>query len=367
MDIIKIMIAAGGTGGHLFPAVAVAEQLQRITNDSCEFHFIGTSGKIEARVVPALGHRLHTIKLSGITKSLKTLAVPFQVIGATVKCTRIIKEQKISAVIAAGAYLSYPPGIAASMEKIPLILMESNVNPGKSIKMLSKKATRIVTAFDESKEYFLSNVQEKIICLGNPVRGDILNPPTKEEARSILNIPQNKKLIFIFGGSLGARSINQAVASNIDNLDKMGIDIIWQTGRNYPATANLPKSISQMQFVDNMALYYAAADLVVARSGATTVAELCIAGKPSVLVPLPSASNNEQAHNAKILQNNNAAITVLDNEIENKLIDIINQLINDDDKMLLMGLNAKKLAKPNAAFETAKEVLKIIEQKRNGK
>lgn len=365
---IKIMVAAGGTGGHLFPAVAVAEQLSILTDNKCEFHFIGTENKIEARVVPQLGHTLHKIKLGGITKSIKTLFVPFQVLGAVLKCRKIILDNDVKAVIAAGAYLSYPPGVAAAMEKIPLILMESNVNPGKSIRMLSTRASRIITAFDESKEYFSERLTSKLRPYGNPVRGGILNMPTQIEAKTKLNIPEDKKLIFIFGGSLGARSINNAVANNIEYLASSGYYIIWQTGKNYNYDKALPENIRSMQFIDDMALCYAASDLVIARSGATTVAEICIAGKASVLVPLPSASNNEQAHNAKILQNKNAAITVLDNEIDKALPKLINELFSSDTKLLEMGQAAKSLAKPDAARLAAIEILNLINyDAKNGK
>lgn len=354
------MIAAGGTGGHLFPAVAVAEQLQILTDGNCDFHFIGTKDRIEARVVPELGHTLHAISLGGITKSIKTLAVPLQVIGAVLKCRKIINDQDISAVLAAGAYLSYPPGIAAAMERIPLVLMESNVNPGKSIRMLSKRATRIITAFDESKGYFPPSISSKIRCYGNPVRGNILSLPSMEVAKARLTLPETKKIVFIFGGSLGARSINRAVVKNLGEFAKSDYFFIWQTGKNFDPPADIPSNVRCMQFVEDMAGYYAASDLIVARSGATTVAELCIAGKASVLVPLSSASNNEQAHNAKILQNNNASITVLDIQIENEMLHLIRNLAADPERLELMGKNAKALAKPNAAFDTAKEILSII-------
>ncbi len=354
------MIAAGGTGGHLFPAVAVAEQLSLLTNDMCEFHFVGTEGKIESRVVPQLGYSLHKIKLGGLTKSIKALLLPTQIIGAVAKCRSIISQNDIKAVVAAGAYLSYPPGVAAAMEKVPLVLMESNVNPGKSIRMLANRASRIITAFEESRGYFSDKLQSKLRPFGNPVRGSILNIPAKQAAKSSLNIPLDKKAIFIFGGSLGARSINNAVASNIDFLANSGHYIFWQTGRNFLYDKELPSNIRSMQFIDDMATYYAASELIIARSGATTVAEICIAGKPSLLVPLPSASNNEQLHNAKVLENKNAAITVLDNEIGNALPKLISELIADESRLEQMGDAAKSLAKPNAAKQTAIEILELI-------
>ncbi len=357
---INILFAAGGTGGHLFPAIAVAEELDKQSNGNCQFHFVGTENKIEARVVPQLGYNLHTIKLAGLTKSLKTLLVPYQVLSSILKCKKIIKENSISAVVCAGAYLSYPPGLAASMLGVPLFLMESNVNPGKAIKMLSSKATRIITTFEESKKFFPQKIAEKIITLGNPIRGDILSQKDKIESRRRLDLPIDSKNIFVFGGSLGARSINNAIANHLDEIAEKNYYIVWQTGKNFQAPSKLPGNVRMMTFVDDMASYYSAADLVIARSGATTVAEICIVGVPSILVPLPSASNNEQMHNANILQNNNATITVNDSSISVNIINLIDEIINDDEKLSKMGLNAKQLAKPNAASDVAKLILNFI-------
>jgi len=359
-DNINILFAAGGTGGHLFPAVAVAEQLDKLTNGNCLFHFVGTRDKIESRVVPQLGYRLHTIQLSGITKSPKTLLVPFQVIRSIIKCKNIIKNENISAVVCAGAYLSYPPGIAAIQSKIPLILMESNVNPGKTIKMLANKATKIITAFEDSKNFFPDGLAHKIITSGNPIRGNILSPNDKITSRKLLGLPLDRDIVFIFGGSLGARSINNVIEMHLEDISQKNYFVVWQTGKNFQQPRNLPDNLRIMTFVDDMASYYSAADLVIARSGATTVAEICIMGKPSILAPLPSASNNEQLHNARILQNNNATIIVNDNNIANQLILLIDELFSDKNRIENIGINALKLAKPNAASDVASIILDII-------
>lgn len=362
---IKILVAAGGTGGHLFPALAVVEQLQKLCGNDCEFHFVGTEGKIETRVVPPLGFNLHLLNLGGITKSIRTLAVPFQVLASIAKVRKIIKNHSISLVLGAGAYLTFPPGIAAGMCGIPLVLMESNVNPGKAIKMLASRATKIIATFDETIGFFPNDISSKILVLGNPVRGQILNLPNKLEARIKLNLPTDKHFVFVFGGSLGARSINNAMKSHLDSLSKMDVEFIWQTGKNFDIPNNLPSNVRALRFIDDMASHYAAADLVVARSGATTVAELAIAAKPSVLVPLPSASNNEQMQNAKLFAKFNAAIYVDDSKIGENFDVRINELLADSSMLEKMGKAANSFAKPDAALETAREILKLINYKRD--
>ncbi len=358
-DKISILIAAGGTGGHLFPAVAVCEQLNDITGGRCEFYFVGNSNKIESRVVPSLGYNFHPIKIMGIKKSPAVLLLPFQIASAINKCRKLIRENNISAVIATGAYLSFPPGYAANLHKLPLFLLESNVRPGKAIKSLCKYATKIITSFDESINYFDKSYHNKISALGNPIRKQFLDFPNKIDARNSFGIPLDMKTIFIFGGSLGASSINKAVEKHLDSLLESGYFVLWQTGKNYQFNGAKHKNLIVKEFIDNIADYYSAADLVVCRSGATTVWEITVAAKPAILVPLPSASNNEQLFNAEILKKNGAAEIILNNQIETKLFEIIDTIFSDD-KLEQMSAAARKLARPNAARDVALEVLKTI-------
>lgn len=358
-DKISILIAAGGTGGHLFPAIAVCEQLNDITGGRCDFHFVGTADKIESRVVPSLGYNFNAIKISGIKKSLSILLLPYQIASAINKCRKLIREKNISAVIATGAYLSFPPGYAARLHNLPLFLLESNVRPGKAIKSLCKYATKIITSFDESINYFEKSYHDKIVTLGNPIRKQFLNFPSKIDARSKLGIPHDQKTIFVFGGSLGASAINKAVEKHLDSLLESGYFVLWQTGKYYQYNGIKHENLIVKEFIDDIADYYAAADLVVCRSGATTVWELTVAAKPAILVPLPSASNNEQLFNAEILKKNGAAEIILNDEIEAILLDMINSLFSDD-KLARMSDAARKLARPNAARDVAIEVLKTI-------
>ncbi len=315
---IKILVAAGGTGGHLFPALAVVEQLEKITGGRMYACFTGSSKRIESKVIPDLGYDFFPIPVTGFYGifSFSTLTLPFKIYSSIRKCRKVIRQKNIDAVICTGAYLSYPAGIAASQAGIPLILMESNVYPGKTIRMLAPKADLIITAFEDTSRYLPQNMKEKIISLGNPVRNMFTGMHSREEAINKFGLKQDKKTVLIFGGSLGAASINRAAQKAISALHNDALQFIWQTGKNFTPEINIPQNVKLLTFIDDMASAYAAADLVIARSGATTVAELCLTGKPSVLVPLSTAANNEQESNARVLEQEGAAIMYTDFEIE---------------------------------------------------
>ncbi len=361
MKKIKILVAAGGTGGHLFPALAVVEQLELLAGERLAISFIGSPDRIESKVVPRLGYDYHKITVTGFAGlSFKSLKLPFSILKSLLYCRKLIDKENFDAVICAGAYLSYPPGLAASQKNLPLFVMESNVNPGKTNKLLAPKATLIFTAFAESKNYFPAALHDKLRAFGNPVRRSILELPAREEAIASFGLDADRKTVLIVGGSLGARSINEAVEANIGILSKSDYQIIWQTGKSYRLHGGLPVNIKQLQFIDDMNSAYAAADLVVSRSGATTIAELCAVGKPSVLVPLPSAATNEQAHNAKVPAGSGAAIIVNDSEISGKLIATIGSLIGDGQRLSEMSSAAKALGRPDAAWKCAEEILEEV-------
>ncbi len=356
---INLLVAAGGTGGHLFPAMAVVEELEKILGDDFRAIFTGTAHRIEGTVIPQKGYEFFPMDISGLTKlvSFNTLKLPLKILNAIKQTRKIIREKNISAVLCTGAYISYAPGIAAFREKVPLYLMESNVNPGKAINSLTPKASLIFTSFEESQAYFKKEYFHKLIYSGNPVRSSILNIPDKIQAKKFFNLDENKQVILIFGGSLGAKSINNAIESNLDNYSKLPFSILWQTGSNYKISKKLPKNVIAMNFIDDMASAYSAADLVVSRSGATTVAELTVCGKPSILIPLPSASNNEQKHNAKIMQNNLCSLMLDNIDLQEKLFINIVELMNNEIKLKEMGANANNMAKPNAGNTVANEII----------
>ncbi len=358
-DSINILVAAGGTGGHLFPALAVAKEIEKTSEKPVKLFFTGRADKIEAEKIPALGYTFIPMNISGLVKkvSISTLLLPLKIWSSTRKIKRLIRREKIDAVIAAGAYISYPPGIASSITRTPLFLLEANVNPGKTIKSLAAKAKYVFTSYEESKNYFPYEQQGKLIYTGNPIRDNILVMPEQSKAKEQLGFDSSKKMIFVFGGSLGAKSINEAMSKYVSDFGNMDISILWQTGKNFQVPKLLPNNIKVVEFIDDMNIAYSAADLLICRSGGTTVAEIAAIGKPSILVPLSTASNNEQAHNAKALMDNNAAVMISDKEIRDKLLSELKLLITDETKLANMSSRARSLGRPFAAKECANIIL----------
>jgi UDP-N-acetylglucosamine--N-acetylmuramyl-(pentapeptide) pyrophosphoryl-undecaprenol N-acetylglucosamine transferase len=358
---MHFLFGAGGTGGHLYPALAVADALRRI-NKNCRITFAGRSDKIEGQKVPMFGYDFLPLHIDGflLKPSLTAIKSAIRLLKARNKIIDFMKKETCDAVIVAGAYISIPPGFAAASLKTPLFLMESNVNPGKAITLLSARSKAIFTSFDDSQNHFPLKFRNKIHFTGNPIRADFENLPSSAEAKQIIGFESDKPLLLIFGGSLGAASINNFVASNVNQLADLEFNIVWQTGSNFEIPSNLPKNIKAFNFIDKMSLYYSAADLVVSRSGASTVSELTLTGKPSILIPLPSASNNEQYKNAEVMQNLDAAMLINDKNLNAKLINIVNTLIYDKAKLRTMSENAKRLAKPNAADNIAKTIYNMV-------
>ncbi len=356
----KIMVAAGGTGGHLFPAIAVLEQIEKITNGKFEAYFVGNAHRIEGRVVPAKGFKLLDLPISGFPGlfSTKIFSLPFKILKSKSMCRKLIREFRPDALLCAGAYISYPAASAAYSEKVPVYLMESNVIPGKTISMLAKKAKTIFTAFPESEKYFPDKLKERLSCVGNPVRRDILSLPSREASLSKLGLSPEKRTLLVFGGSLGARSINNAVLRAIETAEKDRVQFIWQTGKNFRYDGS-QENVSAMEFIDDMATAYSAADLVVSRAGATSISEICVTGKPSVLVPYPFAANNHQALNAIVMEENGASVFAADDKIGALLPEIVDSLLFDSDKLRAMSASALAMAKPDAAEKIASRVVSI--------
>jgi UDP-N-acetylglucosamine--N-acetylmuramyl-(pentapeptide) pyrophosphoryl-undecaprenol N-acetylglucosamine transferase len=367
MKKIKALIAAGGTGGHLFPALAVVEEFKKIYGDDFEAFFVGNPNRLESRIVPEQGHSFTPIPITGFTGLMSSglLTLPFKIMKSLSIVRGIIKREKPDFAICTGAYLSYPVGVAANQKRVPLVLMESNVFPGKTIRLLSSKADLIVSSFEETKKYFSVDTHKRIECLGNPLRKMFENPPTREQALEKFGLKPNVPTVLIFGGSLGARAINLASRTAFEALGDMNIQFIWQTGADFQLSGELPSNVKMLKFIDDMASAYIAADLVVARSGATTVAELSYMAKPSLLIPLPSASNNEQASNAEALKANGAAIIIDNSEVGDKLTSAIRELMNAPDKLISMANAADKLARRDAAEKSAQKIIQLIEKNKN--
>ena len=354
---MKLLVGAGGTGGHLYPAIAVVEEIKSRFPEA-EIIFAGRDDKIEGRVIPQLGYEFIPLPISA-SRSITGL---INIFLAAIKLKKLIKKRNIDAVICTGCYISIPPGMAAMKAKVPLFLLESNVNPGKAIKMLSSKANTIFTTFPDTKDYFSSAIAANISLEGNPIRKEIINLPEKENSLKIYDIEDDKPILLVFGGSLGAKSINETMENNIEQLSKKA-NVIWQTGNNYEVLKNMPENVKVLKYIDDMASAYAVADLVVSRSGATTVTELTTTGKPAILIPYKHSANNEQLNNANFLEKNAGAVIIDNDDVKNELIGSIIDLINDKKRLNDIAIKTKELAKPEATKKIANKIIEKI----NGK
>jgi len=359
----RIIIAGGGTGGHIFPAIAIANALKKKDN-SIEILFVGAKGKMEMEKVPQAGYKIEGIDIAGFNRSslIKNIGLPFKLIKSFIQVRGIVNQFKPDAVIGVGGYSSFPVLRFAQAKRIPTFIHESNSFAGKSNMLLGKKATKIFVAIDGMEKFFPAN---KLMITGNPVRATIAqNTTSKTEAIQFFSLNEMKKNVLVVGGSLGAKSINEAIDMHLDELLKAGLQIIWQTGKPYAATAKKrcegKSGVWVNEFISQMENAYAAADIVVSRSGAMTVAELSVAKKPVVFVPYPFAAEDHQTVNAKRLVEKNAAMMIKDSEVKEKLLQTIIYLANNETMQNEMRSNIAKLAITDADIRVADEVLKVL-------
>jgi len=362
---LKFIISGGGTGGHIFPAVAIANELKKMQPDA-EFLFVGAKGRMEMEKVPAAGYKIVGLWISGLQRklTLSNLSFPFKVISSLIKARKIINEFKPDAVIGTGGYASGPTLRAAASKGIPTVIQEQNSYPGITNKLLSKKVNKICVAYAGLERFF---PKEKIVFTGNPVRQDIKSIEEKrQEAISFFGLNENQKTILIIGGSLGARTINEAIGSGLKELSENNIQVIWQTGKSYIETARQQaqglNTIKVFDFISRMDLAYAAADCIISRAGASSVSEIQIVGKPCILIPSPNVAEDHQTKNAMALVKTNAALLVKDTSAKNELIKKVIELINDNQLQEELKNNISKMAMPNAAEQIAKEILNLIKQ-----
>ncbi len=359
----RIIIAGGGTGGHIFPAIAIANALKKIDN-GIEILFVGANGKMEMEKVPQAGYRIEGIDISSFNRSslIKNIGLPFKLVKSFFQVKRIIKNFKPDAVIGVGGYSSFPVLRYAQSKHIPNFIHESNSFAGKSNILLGKKATKIFVASDGMQKFFPAN---KIMIVGNPVRSNIVNNNvSREEGIKFFGLDPTKKTIFSTGGSLGAKGINEAIDAGIDEFEKNDLQLIWQTGKPYAARAKQicagRKNIWTNDFINQMQFGFSAADVVISRSGAMSIAELCVAKKPVVFVPFPFSAEDHQTENAKNLVNKNAALMIKDGEAKEKLIATVIALSKDEHRQNVLKENIAKLAVTNADDVIAKEILKLM-------
>ncbi len=357
--IYRFLFAGGGTGGHLYPAIAVAQKLLELQPES-KILFVGTKKKIEARVLPKLGFNFKTIWISGITRkiTIKNLLFPLKLVISMFQSLLISIKYKPHVAIGTGAYVSGPAIWGASFMGARVVLMEQNSYPGLTNRLLEKKASKIFVSFEESKKYFRDS--SKLINSGNPIRVDI-KLQDKETALQHFELAKDKKTLVIIGGSLGAGSINEAIEKNLDSLKELGIQVLWQTGEYYFKKFRKYNSdlVKVEKYFDNISLTYSIADLLIVRAGATTIAELAALGLPVIFVPSPNVAEDHQYKNAKVLYDSEAAELIRDNEISDKIIGKVKELIFNDDKLKKYRDNIKKFAKPDAANIIANEIIKL--------
>jgi len=361
----RFIISGGGTGGHIYPAIAVADEIKSRFPDA-EILFVGAQGRMEMTKVPEAGYEIVGLWISGFQRriTIENLYFPFKVLFSYLKARKLIKNFKPDAVLGFGGYASGPIMLAATRNKVPSLIQEQNSHAGITNKALGKKSQRICVAYEHMEKYFPAS---KIRLTGNPVRKDILYSSQKrKEALEHFDLLSNRKTLLVIGGSLGARTINRAMEAGIDELIKDGFQVVWQTGRFYydevvSKTSNLDLSGIRIQkFIKEMDLAYGVADVVVSRAGALSVSELALVGKPVIFVPSPNVAEDHQTKNAKAFAEKNAALVVTDKEAPEKLVFTALELLKDSDKQMKLGMNIKKMGKPEASQHIVDELMEIV-------
>lgn len=364
-DTVRIIISGGGTGGHIYPAVSIANALKQKV-EHIDILFVGAEGRMEMEKVPAAGYKIVGLPVAGLQRRLtwKNLLLPFKLQKSLNKAKKIIKDFNPQVVVGVGGYASGPVLWKASRMGIPTLIQEQNSYAGITNKLLAKRTAKICVAYDGMERFF---PKEKIILTGNPVRQDLANTAmVRSEAIRFFGLDESKRTILILGGSLGARTLNQSIAQAVEQLNASGYQVLWQTGKSYAQTAlqlvadKGTGNVKAHEFIYRMDLAYAAADVVVSRAGAGTISELCIVAKPCILVPSPNVSEDHQTKNAKALVSKQAALMVSDADAQQQLVAAALSLAANEEQMKTLASNISKLALPSAANVIAEEVLKLV-------
>lgn len=371
---LRVIVSGGGTGGHIFPAVSIANAIKK-KHPEAEILFVGADGRMEMQRVPAAGYKIVGLPVRGLVRPLwnpKNISVMMDFLKSKKMVKQIILDFKPQVAVGVGGYASAPTLNAAYSMGIPCLIQEQNSYAGVTNKSLAKKASKICVAYTGMDRFFPA---DKIIMTGNPVRQNLLESKiSKEEARESFGLAPDKKTVLMIGGSLGARTMNESVLAHLDKIRQSDVQFIWQTGKYYSQsiaeelskTAEVP-NMKVMDFISSMDNAYAAADIVVSRAGASSISELCLLGKPCILVPSPNVAEDHQTKNARALSNQKAAILVTDKEAKDTLIDIALKTVADDSLLMSLGENAKKLAFLNSADVIAEEVYKLAVEYNNKK
>ena len=370
MNELRVIISGGGTGGHIFPAIAIANEIKALRPEA-EILFVGAEGRMEMQRVPAAGYRIVGLPVAGFDrkKLWRNFGVLLKLWRSQNKAKRIIKEFKPMVAVGVGGYASGPTLNVSGKMGIPTLLQEQNSYAGVTNTLLAKRAKKICVAYEGMERFF---PKDRIVLTGNPVRQNLLHHSlSPQEARQQLGLRPDLKTILIIGGSLGARTLNESVLNHLDWLTQQeDVQILWQTGKFY--SGNIQERLSQTtqpqqlhvtEFVSDMSAAYAAADLVVSRAGASSISEICLLGKPSILVPSPNVAEDHQTHNALALVNKDAARYVTDADAPSALLELAVATVRDEPTLQQLSANALKLAKPNAARDIAEFAIALAQQK----
>ncbi len=358
---MKIIISGGGTGGHIYPAIAIADALKK-REPLIDILFVGAKGKMEMEKVPAAGYPIEGLWISGLQRklTLKNLSFPFKVLHSLNRCRSIVRSFRPDAVVGVGGYASGPLVNVAARMKVPAVIQEQNSYPGITNKLLAKRVEKICVAYPGMEKFFPA---EKIVFTGNPMRSQLSKGFSKEEAAEIFGLDPRKKTILAVGGSLGARTINEIIKQSIDQIiDRNDIQVLWQIGKLY-ATTYLDTPVAKLDrvrpsvYIDRMDMAYALADVVIARAGAITVSELCLTGKASILVPSPYVAEDHQTHNAMSLKQLGAAVLISDKDAPQQAFQEALRLIDHEDERRALETEIKKLSRPDAADEVAEIII----------
>lgn len=358
----KFLISGGGTGGHIYPAIAIANALQKKYPDA-EFLFVGAKNKMEMDKVPAAGYPIKGLWISGFQRQLtmKNLMFPFKLISSTLKAFGIVRNFKPTIAIGTGGFASGPTLYAAARKGIPTLIQEQNSYPGITNKLLSKKAKKVCVAYDRLERFF---PKEKIIKTGNPVRQDLLNTSEKRaEALSFFNLKKSQKTLLVLGGSLGARRVNQLIEEQLPLFEKLNVQVLWQCGKLYfeeYKKYNELKHVQVFEFIKEMDFAYGAVDMIISRAGASSVSELCIVGKPVIFIPSPNVAEDHQTKNAKSIVDENAALMIAEKNLDG-FKDLFVGLVLDENRQKELSINIKSLALPNATDSIVNEIEKLIQ------
>ena len=362
MKQLKFILSGGGTGGHIYPAIAIANEL-KVRYPDAEFLFVGAQDKMEMQKVPQAGYKIEGLWIAGIQRklTLQNLMFPIKLLSSLIKSRTIVNNFKPDIVIGTGGFASGPLLQAAAASGIPIIVQEQNSYPGITNKLLAKKAARICVAYENLESFF---PKEKIVLTGNPVRSDIIGLDGKrEEAIRHFNLDPKKKTLLVLGGSLGARRVNELIANEMVNFAANEVQVLWQCGKGYYDQYkhhHEKVGVQVFAFIDRMDLVYAAADVIISRAGASSVSELCIVGKPVIFIPSPNVAEDHQSKNAQSIVNREGAIMIRESELAVRFSAEFAKLLNDQPLRQRLSENIKKLARPDATKDIVDEIIAVV-------